>query len=66
MKTLITVTLLVTLAACAQPIDTQAQLDKHEQDRAAHQAYWDWLYNTYDPEYIDDCLFYEELVCEFE
>ena len=24
------------------------------------------LYETYDTEYVSDCLFYEDLVCEFE
>jgi hypothetical protein len=36
------------------------------QDRAAHEAYLESIYTKYDPEYIDDCLAYEELVCEFE
>ena len=24
------------------------------------------MYQTYDVEYVSDCLFYEDLVCEFE
>lgn len=24
------------------------------------------IYETYDTEYVSDCLFYEDLVCEFE
>lgn len=36
------------------------------QDRANHEAYLESIYTKYDPEYIDDCLYYEELVCEFE
>lgn len=27
---------------------------------------WNELYSTYDVEYIDDCLYYDDLVCEFE
>jgi hypothetical protein len=39
-----------------------------EQDFHAHQQYLESVYNldNYDPEYVDDCLYYEELVCEFE
>ena len=38
----------------------------HEQDHASHQAWLEQLYTKYDPEYIDDCFYYEDLVCEFE
>ena len=38
----------------------------HEQDRAQHEAWLEQLYTKYDPEYIDDCFYYEDLVCEFE
>jgi hypothetical protein len=38
----------------------------HVQDRAAHDAYLEHIYTKYDVEYVDDCLTYEELVCEFE
>lgn len=36
------------------------------QDRANHEAYLESIYTKYDPEYVDDCLYYEDLVCEFE
>lgn len=40
----------------------------HEQDFLNHQEYLESIYNldNYDPEYVEDCLYYEELVCEFE
>jgi hypothetical protein len=38
----------------------------HSEDRAAHDAYLESIYTKYDPEYVDDCFYYEELVCEFE
>ena len=36
------------------------------EDRAGHEAYLESIYTKYDPEYIDDCLAHEDLVCEFE
>lgn len=54
------------LSACMAP---DPELEAHleaERDFAAHQDYLESLYTQYDPEYIDDCLYYEELVCEFE
>ena len=55
-----------TVSACASyDADLQAHL-KAEQDFHAHQAYLEELYMNYDPEYIDDCFYYEDLVCEFE
>lgn len=52
---------LIGLAACVNtgsvdPVD----------DRANHEAYLESIYTKYDPEYIVDCLYYEDLVCEFE
>jgi hypothetical protein len=55
---------LLALAACGS-----TELERHleaERDFHAHQAYLESIYTKYDPEYIDDCLYYEELVCEFE
>ncbi len=63
MKKIALALLLLTMTtACA----TTSTVD-HEQDRANHEAYLESVYNgKYDPEYIDDCLAYEELTCEFE
>jgi hypothetical protein len=36
------------------------------EDRANHEAYLESIYTEHDPEYVDDCLAYQELVCEFE
>ena len=49
------------LAGCV----SVASVDPIE-DRAAHDAYLESIYTKYDPEYIDDCLAHEDLVCEFE
>ena len=58
--------LLILLGACGNyESDLEEQL-KAERDFHAHQKYLENLYSNYDPEYIDDCLYYEELVCEFE
>lgn len=59
---------LALLAGCsAIDHDLNAHL-KAEQDFHAHQQYLESIYNldNYHPEYVDDCLYYEELVCEFE
>lgn len=57
---------IVALSACAS-LDTEIQEHlEAERDFHAQQSYFDDLYSTYDPEYISDCLYYEELVCEFE
>lgn len=55
------------IAGCAQTSDPElaAHLEA-ERDFAAHQLYIEKLYTKYDAEYIDDCLTYETLVCEFE
>lgn len=57
---------LLFLAACSSiDTDLQAHLEA-ERDFHDHQSWLEYLYTNYDPEYIDDCLYYEELVCEFE
>lgn len=54
------------LSACTSvDQERQLQLDA-EADFHAHQVYLEGIYSKYDPEYVDDCLYYEELVCEFE
>ena len=63
--TLLTVAL---LSACSSySTDRMSALDA-ERDFHAHQQYLESVYNldNYDPEYVDDCLAYEEMVCEFE
>lgn len=54
------------LAACSNP-ELQAHLDA-ERDFHQHQQYLESVYNldNYDPEYVDDCFYYEEMVCPFE
>lgn len=56
------------LSACSTfDVDLHSHLEA-ERDFHAHQAYLETIYdlNNYDPEYVDDCFYYEELVCEFE
>lgn len=56
------------LSACVQP-SMDSELAAHleaERDFHAHQAYLEEIYTKYDPEYVADCLYYEDLVCEFE
>lgn len=56
------------LSACStMDRDLQDHLEA-ERDFHAHQQYLESIYNldNYDPEYVDDCLYYEEVVCEFE
>lgn len=60
----IAVVLLVSACATADA-ELRAHL-KAEQDFHNHQAWLEELYTNYDPEYVDDCFYYEELVCEFE
>lgn len=56
----------VLLAACSS--QNQVLFDRIEADRDFHdhQAYLEELYTKYDSEYIADCFYYEDLVCEFE
>jgi hypothetical protein len=66
MKKLIAALALATATACtAYDAELQAHLEA-ERDFHAHQSYLESIYTQYDPEYIDDCLTYVELVCEFE
>lgn len=57
------------LSACVQPPmdpDLAAHLEA-ERDFAYHQYHVQQaIEKQYDPEYVDDCYYYEELVCEFE
>lgn len=52
------------LSACSSP-SLQEHLEA-ERDFAIQQYHMLPLEEQYDPEYIDDCLYYEDLVCEFE
>ena len=55
------------LSACA--VSPEAELQAHldaEQDFHSQPMYLEGVYTKYDPEYVDDCLYYVELVCEFE
>jgi hypothetical protein len=62
-----TVTLL--LSACAQP-SMDPELAAHleaERDFACHQYHVQQaIEKQYDPEYVYDCYYYEELICESE
>ena len=54
------------LSACASS-DQERQLQlQAEANFHSEQAYPEGIYSKYDPEYVDDCFYYEELVCEFE
>jgi hypothetical protein len=61
------ITAILLLSACASRYDAdlQAHLEA-EQDFHSYQTYLESIYTKYDPEYIDDCLYYTDLVCEFE
>jgi hypothetical protein len=62
----IAITAALLVSACASyDAELQAHLEA-ERDFHAHQMYLESIYTKYDPEYIDDCLYYEDLVCEFE
>lgn len=51
------------LSAC-----TSTTVVSLEQDRTRHNEFLESVYHmeNYDPEHVDDCYFYQELVCEFE
>lgn len=55
------------LSAC---MNSQSALDAHleaEADFARNQYHVQQAIEAqYDPEYVDDCYYYESLVCEFE
>jgi hypothetical protein len=56
------------LSACVSPMDLEltAHLEA-ERDFAYHQYHVQQAAEKgYDPEYVADCYYYEELVCEFE
>lgn len=59
--------ILVALSACAT-VDNELQAHlEAESDFARHQYHTQQAHKKqYDPEYVDDCYYYEELVCEFE
>ena len=65
MKYLVLVLLLSACGSSVYDSDLRAHLQA-ERDFHAHQVYLEEIYTKYDPEYIDDCLFYENLICEFE
>jgi hypothetical protein len=67
----LTVFAICLLSACSTPILTNIPLDiqehlEAERDFHANLTWRDQVYETYDPEYISDCLYYQDLVCEFE
>ena len=55
------------VSACVSPDgELQAHLEA-ERDFAYHQYHVQQaIEKQYDPEYVDDCYYYEELICEFE
>lgn len=57
------------LSACVQP-PMDPELAAHleaERDFAYHQYHVQQaIEKQYDPEYVDDCYYYEELICGFE
>lgn len=55
------------LSACST-IDSNLQDHlKEERDFTNHQYHVQQSFEkSYDPEYVDDCYYYEELICEFE
>lgn len=63
--TLLTVIL---LSACSSYGADRMSTLEAERDFHAHQQYLESVYDldNYDPEYVDDCLAYDEMVCEFE
>ena len=72
---LVAIAVMSALSACSYDPAMQEHLEaerdfhaqmQHEEDRASHEAYLESLYENYDMEYIDDCLYYEEVVCDFE
>lgn len=67
MKYLALVAIALVSACSNMGRDLHEHLDA-EADFHAHQQYLESVYNldNYDPEYVDDCLAYEEMVCEFE
>ena len=62
-----TVLVLLATAACSNP-DRELQAHLEAEADFARQQYHvqQAIEKQYDPEYVDDCYYYEELVCEFE
>jgi hypothetical protein len=55
------------LSACASYDTELAAHLEAERDFHAHQYHVEQaIEKGYDPEYVDDCYYYEELICEFE
>jgi hypothetical protein len=57
---------LLLLSACSVIDPELAAHLEAERDLHAYKEYLDGLYAKYDPEYVDNCFYYEEMVCEFE
>lgn len=58
---------ILVMSACTQTgYDLESHLEA-EADFAQHQYHTrQAAEKNYDPEYVDDCYYYEDLVCEFE
>lgn len=52
------------LAGCVVVSEERAAHLEAEREFHSSYEYQRGLYSSYDPEYVSDCLFYEELVCE--
>lgn len=66
MKNFTIVAMLLLSACVSSDLELQAHLEA-ERDFAYHQYHVQQaIEKQYDPEYVDDCYYYEELVCEFE
>jgi len=55
------------LSACSVPMDSDlvAHLEA-ERDFHDHLVWKEDVFEKHDPEYISDCFYYEDLICEFE
>lgn len=63
---LVIITTAMLLSGCVADPNLAAHLEA-EQDFARHQYHTQQaVEKQYDPEYVDDCYYYEDLVCEFE
>lgn len=66
MKYVVMAAVLVLSACMSYDAELQAHLEA-ERDFAYHQYHVQQaIEKGYDPEYVDDCYYYEELICEFE
>jgi hypothetical protein len=61
------IAIIILLSACSAPMDPDliAHLEA-ERDFHSHQVYLESIYSKYDLDYVDDCLYYEDMICEFE